>query len=85
MTTPAPFNPTPDNAPSQPTTSELVLMVRESLEQSSKPELRAYAKDPEFIALKVQATQRLASNLMGSGYAPHEAWDQAIREEALVR
>lgn len=30
-----------------------------------------------------EATARLARNLQHSGLAPHEAWDQAIREVVL--
>jgi hypothetical protein len=77
--------PLQNNQPSEPTEGELVVIVRDSLRESSNPETRAYANDPEFIALKVQATLRLASSLKRSGLLPHEAWDQAIREEALVR
>lgn len=72
------------NAPSEPTDDQLRLAIRTRLKDHPNPAIRQYADDPEYIDLRLQATRRLASNLKRSGLQPHEAWDQAMREEALA-
>jgi len=73
------------NTPTPPTLGELRLWLKESLRQSSNPEMRGYATDQEYLDQRARRTQQQALNLIQSGLRPHEAWDQAITETLLVR